>query len=581
MSENSCCSFCEQLPTVNRPSRGAAGKCPLCKQDLWTSPDGVTYRLVADGEGAARRTVPRFLLAGLGAGLLALTIAGVAITRLAWRTPERVSVGQPAPVVAPRESLIAAGRVKSVGLPPAQVKRAIPDNAARVKPAKSMEPLAKSAVKSIPHTFADEGPTAKGVQQPIPAEWTHRHMSEETLKFLLCNTPQLDLDPNYAKKSAKDLAALAKELAKQNADAKDGFIMQLKKDRADLAGLPFLMGKDCTLEKGDAKALAEASVSVRFALDGRRSAARANKRPSSSTPEDFGMAYEFAGAFTVPTEYVPAAHQILSASPKDFRFVLAVRLKEVKGPKATSSLVKLALFDLDAKVRREATKALEDRPKAEYLDEVAKAFRYPWAPIARHASEAAASLKLKELIPDLVATFNEPDPTEPFMVKSDDGKQKKMIRELVRINHHRNCMLCHAPLGDAKVTRDIPLGPAVSMQNELPPISSAVYYSERGGAILVRADITYLRQDFSVVQEVNNPGKWPVMQRFDYFLRTREFGENETFEALPEVTPHRQAVLEALEGLTGRSGPPRADAWQEEVRAAPARKTAPKAKSPR
>jgi hypothetical protein len=39
--------------------------------------------------------------------------------------------------------------------------------------------------------------------------------------------------------------------------------------------------------------------------------------------------------------------------------------------------------------------------------------------------------------------------------------------------------------------------------------------------------VTYLRQDFSVLQTVEKPGKWPKMQRYDYVVRVRPPTEDE------------------------------------------------------
>jgi hypothetical protein len=201
---------------------------------------------------------------------------------------------------------------------------------------------------------------------------------------------------------------------------------------------------------------------------------------------------------------------------------------------------------------------------------------------------------MKDAIPDLVAIFSQPDPTAPFAVKADDGKEKMMVRELVRINHHRNCMLCHPPISEAALADPksarafsaMPVGPVTSMQDPLPPSSSTVYYAPRRGITLVRADITYLRQDFSVQQLVKNPGDWPELQRFDFFVRTRELTDLERIVRkgrgpAPEISPHTQAVLDALEGLTGKVWPPDAGAWQKEVLAAPERKSAAKSKAAR
>jgi hypothetical protein len=478
MSQNSCCSFCEQLPTIARPGRGSASKCPLCKQDLWVAPDGVTLRLVDERDPAAPRQSPRFLLAGLGVGLLALVCAGVALTRMTWGTQESTPVQAPAVAQVLLPPIAAAPAVvKPPELPPVQFKRAIPDNAARVKPHKSTEADAKAAVKPIPHTIAGEGPRVRGIHAPIPAawKWGSPPPSEELLSAILAEIPQLDLDPEYGGKDKKQLAEFAKDVLKQNAGAHDGFITKLAKDRTDLAGLPFLRGKDCVLPAEQAKRLAVASLETRRALaeaDGvrARSQSKSSAQSESQSLADLETRVYFFWEFTkLKAEMTPAVHQILSAQSNLHRYLLAKHLTDVKGPQATQTLVKLALYDLNADVRSQALKELAQRPKEEYLDDVVKAFRHPWEPVNQHASQAAVFLQLKELIPELVAMFSEPEPTAPFTVKTDDGKQKTMIRELVRINHHRNCLLCHAPIGDLRVTRDMAVGPVTSMDDELPP----------------------------------------------------------------------------------------------------------------
>src|SRR5262249_24196264 len=67
----------------------------------------------------------------------------------------------------------------------------------------------------------------------------------------------------------------------------------------------------------------------------------------------------------------------------------------------------------------------------------------------------------------------------------------------------------------------------------------------------VRADVTYLKQDFSVPQPVIKPGLWPVEQRYDYVVRTRKPTPQEqaALEANPNECPQKQAVLFALPEL--------------------------------
>lgn len=592
MSQNSCCSFCVQLPTIARPSRGNPSKCPLCKQELWTSPDGVTHRLV-DIDGPAPGKKPRLLLAGLGVGLLGIALALVGGMRLAQRPRETVvpppleiaaAASAPAPVCVQAEAAVPAPYAV------ARVKGAIPDSAIRVKPAPALRitPLAKSAAKT-PGMIADHPPRAKGIEEPVPAgwRWAYVHSQSQAIAAMLAGVPEVDLDADYAKKAKDEIASRAEEIAKLNADEPDAFIKKLVKERTDLAGLPFLMGKDCKLKPEEAKSLANGSLAIRGALS-------VPPQPPSRRPRSPSDSDEASAAAPVvllgKARYAdPAAlQQIISAEKPALRRELVWTMRNVtdpkslanqyaktaSDPKATQVLVKFALYDVDDDVRAEALKALSNLPAKAYFSEVMKAFRHPWPPIAQNAAQAVIKLDMKDALPELVGLLNEPDPAAPFSVNTD-GVEKKMIREMVRINHHRNCMLCHPPLGDAEVKQfprgrlpDFPVGPVPSMQEPLPPAISAAYYSIRpGSGILVRADVTYLRQDFSVQMAVKDAGKWPGMQRFDFFVRTRAATAKDIQDhaAAPDVTPHQAAILEALEGLTGKVKPPRADAWQAEV----------------
>ncbi len=54
-----------------------------------------------------------------------------------------------------------------------------------------------------------------------------------------------------------------------------------------------------------------------------------------------------------------------------------------------------------------------------------------------------------------------------------------------------------------------------------------MYYSPSAPDIVVRADATYPRQDFSMLLKVADAEPWPEMQRFDYLVRTRVPTESE------------------------------------------------------
>ena len=77
------------------------------------------------------------------------------------------------------------------------------------------------------------------------------------------------------------------------------------------------------------------------------------------------------------------------------------------------------------------------------------------------------------------------------------------------------------------------------------------------GVRIVRADVTYLRQDFSLMQPVANPPKdWPKYQRFDYLTRLRWLDPAEAVHLEHSrdraTKEYRENLLFALRGLTGQ-----------------------------
>ncbi|HEV3418180.1 MAG TPA: hypothetical protein VG056_15250 [Pirellulales bacterium] len=89
------------------------------------------------------------------------------------------------------------------------------------------------------------------------------------------------------------------------------------------------------------------------------------------------------------------------------------------------------------------------------------------------------------------------------------------------------------------------------------PLPRFYYHDDEGN--FVRADVTYLRQDFSVVHEIPDRGSdpWPKAQRFDYVTRTREATSGEIAAATALTAegertrdyPQRRAVMFAVENL--------------------------------
>ena len=231
-------------------------------------------------------------------------------------------------------------------------------------------------------------------------------------------------------------------------------------------------------------------------------------------------------------------------------------LSDIEGKAASVALAQRAVFDVSSEVRETAVSVLARRPAEEYQKTLVDGLRYPWPAAADHAAEALAALKNKEATPYLITMLKEPDPRLPI-------KENKTyyIRELVRMSHMSNCMVCHAP----SLSKEDLVRGRVPVPGEDPP---PLYYAHRTGTF-VRADTTFLKQDFSLMQPVANAGKWPGNQRFDYLVRARPLNPAEirSFQALEKsgkITadyPQKEAVLFALRAMTGRDEGSSYEGW--------------------
>jgi hypothetical protein len=271
---------------------------------------------------------------------------------------------------------------------------------------------------------------------------------------------------------------------------------------------------------------------------------------------------------TVALARVAALMQVLAPESPGLRLGLVKYLAGVSCVEATRALAKLALFSAEDDVRSAAVDALQTRRERDYTEVLLEGFRYPWPAVAKRAAEALVKLRRQDLVPQLISLLDDPDPRLP-VAKEVNGKQVQTVRELVRVNHHRNCLLCHAP-GNTPTVSPEALTAAIPIPGEPMPPSSQGYNNPSVPDILVRVDVTYLRQDFSVLLPLADANPWPEMQRFDFLVRNRALTEEEARlyrEKLtrPEpgsVPPHRRAALTALRELTGRDTAPTAEAWR-------------------
>src|SRR5262245_37756118 len=329
--------------------------------------------------------------------------------------------------------------------------------------------------------------------------------------------------------------------------------------------LPIRSGPSCQLSRNEAANLGVLAKKLHAYLDliapmdmnGKRNPARLRnvlrQERRGKTPE------------WLRPEAVPAMVQILMAEDVPVRLILVDMLADIPGRVAGERLAQRAVFDLSSEVRQAAIYALRDRPPAEGRQVLVNAIRYPWPAVADHAAEALVALEDRDAAPLLVAQLSKPDPAAPFAAGNDGAA----VREVVAINHAANCLLCHAP---AVGGRDLVIGVDPLAQRPPPDVERRYGRPSNGqgiwaGKVLIRADVQFLRQDFSVTFPIHRLFAEVAGQRLDYVVRTRLLKGAELRDwkkqTPPEPTAYRQreAILFALRALTGQDVGPTTDAW--------------------
>jgi hypothetical protein len=589
MSPASRCAFCAKLPAAANRRAGRPGKCPLCKGDLVIAGGGVTYRLTDAAEAAPCRSAgPTLLFAGVGVALLlvgiftvrALIGSGIPVERDGGAVQLAQAAG---PVALERRPMRTSPwedqKPAREPLPAPAVEEMPRPAPARVALAQPPAPPAREKIG--PPAAEAESPTTLAAARPAPllppTRYPDKAASEEDFRLLLAHVPEVALDQKAAtvrspREARTQLTEQANSIQEQTSKDADAFVKRLEATRADLAGLPFLKGKDCRLGESQAKNWDELSRGIRAALAG---AGRSSRSASPSTSFNPGpdlnrffaaLDHRPTKAALQTTEGIPALLQLLQAEHLTLRLSLIQHIEKVKGKAASAALARRAVFDLDPEVRERALAALKGRPAADYGHVLLEAVRYPWAPVAERATEAITALKLKDAVPRLIELLDEPDPDAPFLA-TVNGKPTPVVREVVRINHFRNCLLCHAPSFDAK---DAVRG-LVPIPGEPIPVA---YYAERSRGLFVRADVTYLRQDFSVMLPVTDSKPWPNYQRYDFLVRTRPLTKQEQAAwearlARPEaamLSDHKRLILSTLHELTGEFAGTTAAQWRQLLR---------------
>lgn len=344
--------------------------------------------------------------------------------------------------------------------------------------------------------------------------------------------------------------------------------------RPDLAGLPVRLGSACRLDPEPGKNLQDLSRLLRRHLqaavpmigsDGIRPVAgNRSAAPNASLLRSRLLDAGERGNWVRP-EAIPVLMQMLMAEPKQVRRVLVELLDQIPGGQGSRALANRAIFDLDATVRQDAAQALAKRPPAEFQDQLVPAFQHPWPPVAQHAAELVAYLQLKDLPAKLIPLLENRNPTIAVKVENG-GPHQYVVTEMVRINHLKNCLLCHAVSQDRT---DLVRGLVPMPGRPLPaPATSPSYYEGNQGDF-VRADITYLRQDFSLPMTVPSADPWPREQRFDFLLRRRVLNNLEQTTIIGSIDPktlteypQKEALLFALETVTGQKPGRQTSDWR-------------------
>lgn len=189
--------------------------------------------------------------------------------------------------------------------------------------------------------------------------------------------------------------------------------------------------------------------------------------------------------------------QVFQVFDATTRRKMVATLAVMPGADSQRILARRAVFDPAPAVRLAAINELTTLPRENARAVFLDAMRHPWPPAGDHAARALVALGDREALPRLRDLARLPAPSEPFRDDADRWHR----RELVAIDHSRNCLLCHAPALDE---------------------SAAPYPDARtqGADPLV----VLMRQDFSVLHTASGRD---APTRVDYVVRDRLLTDEE------------------------------------------------------
>ena len=252
--------------------------------------------------------------------------------------------------------------------------------------------------------------------------------------------------------------------------------LQFPRHRNDLGVLPFRSASDCQLGKEEGDRLHVLSKQMRTCLQ--ESVPRGDTRPDPAKVRQWLA----AGRIRQPNGggRRRCRRSCSCCSTKMNRCVVCSLsyCPRLMGRMPRSRSHQQAIFDLAPAVRVQAVKSLSDRPIEPAREVLLARLEYPWSRAADHAAEAIAALDDQGCLPALVELLRRADPTTPF---TQSGGNKLYKRELIRMSHLCNCMVCHAP---SQSTGDLVRGRVPIPDQEPPPL----YYAETTGTFVGGCD---------------------------------------------------------------------------------------------
>jgi hypothetical protein len=387
-------------------------------------------------------------------------------------------------------------------------------------------------------------------------------------------------DQNLTKaQGAHQIRQSITNINKLNKSKKDGFLLDLLEKRGDLHGLPFLLGDDC--RQRDAAFLTFCTIVL--ALRGGPSTSSKDLFQTSPTKAaEFWKKLAKNGIDKVPIQtkaqrslaysiLTDVLMQVVGPDTLAMRKGLIQYLATVPDPSATQALARLAIFSPERELHEAAVEALKVRNEKDYSEVLRQGLTYPWPEVAERSAAAIAAIGRTDLVPTLVNLLDQPDPRLP-QPKQIGGKDVYVARQLVRLNHHRNCLLCHATASEKRMFEAVTA--PVPVPGEAFPPTFAYYSHHSGSDVSVSVHVTYLRQDFSRLQKVENAKPWPEWQRYDFLVRSVQMTEAQArkYEAQfnnmmgEQPSPYQWPLVLALRALTGVDAGPSAAEWRKALK---------------